>query len=174
MRQDQTCELLISKEKEGEGALKPEGRGILLSPSKPKLGWGVSCGSGRGHRTGQDIPGGLLGRDPPPPPPRSLPLTPGGCCASLCSQSWSLFPWLVSAQGWSPLEQEEGQNAQCRPLLPPRFPREKGWARKATPQTGFGCNRNRARGDPQLEVCPGKPGCGGQDMGLGGAFHPIS
>lgn len=30
---------------------------------------GVSCGSGRSHRTGQDIPGGLLGRDPPRPPP---------------------------------------------------------------------------------------------------------
>ena len=49
---------------------------------------------------------GPQGRAPHPTSP-SLPQTPRGCCASLCSQSWPPFPCLVSAQGWLPLEREE-------------------------------------------------------------------
>ena len=83
-----------------------------------------------------------------------LPLTPGGCCVSLCFRSWSLSPCLVSAQGWLPLGWEEEQSMWCRPPIPPSFPKEWAGVEKETPTDfGFGCDRKSWRGPPSEVRC---------------------
>lgn len=61
------------------------------------------------------------------------------------------FPLVGFCSGMVTSGAGRGGSMYSADLIPPKFPRKKSWARKATPQTGFGHNRNRARGGPQLK-----------------------